>query len=39
MDGAHQLRGEFPLVVFVRAQTEDERAQDEVDAAGGEPRY
>ena len=39
MDGAHQLQGEFPLVVLVRAQTEDERAQDAVDAAGGVPRY
>jgi len=39
MDGAHPFQGEFPLIVLVRAQTEDERAQGEVDAAGGVPRY
>lgn len=39
MDGAQQFQGEFPLIVLVRSRTEDERAQDEVDAAGGDPRY
>ena len=37
LDGRHD--GEFPLVVLVRAQTEDERAQGEIDQAGGDPRY